>query len=221
MQTYEGVIKSWKQDRGFGFIKSAASESDIFIHIRDIKHYDYEPKVGDSVNYKLMYDKDGRIRAYDAYVKGQPAIQLIRPKTILRNKVPEKSKPGLEIPFVLIALTPFVFSAWLIMEQHNILPFVVYLVMSLLSFLVYARDKTKAHKNEWRTPEATLHLLELLGGWPGALITQKWIRHKNKKVSFQVVFWIIVMMHLICWFYIYVLPKISMSLDTSFIASSL
>jgi uncharacterized membrane protein YsdA (DUF1294 family)/cold shock CspA family protein len=199
MQTYEGTIKSWKQDRGFGFIKSASVENDIFIHIRDIKHSGYEPKVGDSVSYKLMSDKDGRIRAYDAYVKGQPAIQPVHPKAIQRNRTAGKRKPRLGIMSILIALTPFVFSAWLIMEQRNILPFVAYLVMSLLTFLVYARDKSKAHKNEWRTSESTLHLLELLGGWPGALITQKWIRHKNKKTSFQVTFWVIVIMHLAFW----------------------
>jgi uncharacterized membrane protein YsdA (DUF1294 family)/cold shock CspA family protein len=199
MQTYEGTIKSWKQDKGFGFIQSAASENDIFIHIRDIKHSGYQPEVGDAINYKLMSDKDGRIRAYDAYVKGQPVAQPVHPKAIRHNRAAGKRKPRLGIMSILIALTPFVFSAWLIIEQRNILPFVAYLVMSLLTFLVYARDKSKAHKNEWRTPESTLHLFELLGGWPGALITQKLIRHKNKKTSFQVTFWIIVIMHLACW----------------------
>jgi uncharacterized membrane protein YsdA (DUF1294 family) len=101
--------------------------------------------------------------------------------------------------YAIIALMPFVFSGWLIVEQRNIVPFFIYLVMSLVTFLAYARDKTKAINNEWRTKESTLHLLELLGGWPGALITQKMIRHKNKKLSFQVAFWMIASIHLAFW----------------------
>ncbi|MEC4749053.1 cold shock domain-containing protein, partial [Methylomicrobium sp. Wu6] len=29
---YQGIIKSWKQDKGYGFIKTGAAEQDIFIH---------------------------------------------------------------------------------------------------------------------------------------------------------------------------------------------
>ena len=198
MQTYQGIIKTWKQDKGFGFIQSAASEKDIFIHIRDLKHVGYEPKMGDSVDFKLMSDKAGKIRAYDAYISGQEIIH----KTVKRPvyaKSAGKPKKKLGVLFILIALIPFVFSALLIKEQQNFALLFAYLVMSLVTFLAYAIDKTKAHKNQWRTQESTLHLLELLGGWPGALISQKVIRHKNKKLSFQVVFWLIVLLHLTVW----------------------
>jgi len=53
-------------------------------------------------------------------------------------------------------------------------------------------DKRKAASGEWRTPEATLHLFELLGGWPGAFLAQRLFRHKTAKVSYQIVFWLIV-----------------------------
>ena len=67
--------------------------------------------------------------------------------------------------------------------------FLVYLVMSIVTIVVYAMDKRKAVKSQWRIPEATLHLCELLCGWPGAMIAQVLIRHKNAKLSFQLVFW--------------------------------
>ena len=47
-----------------------------------------------------------------------------------------------------------------------------------------------------RTPEARLHFYELLGGWPGGLLAQRLIRHKNRKVAYQVKFWLIVAVHL-------------------------
>lgn len=46
---------------------------------------------------------------------------------------------------------------------------------------------------------AQLHAVELLGGWPGALLAQQLLRHKTKKTSYQVVFWLIVLMHQIYW----------------------
>ena len=66
---------------------------------------------------------------------------------------------------------------------------IVYLAMSLATIVVYAMDKRKAVKSQWRIPEATLHICELLCGWPGAMAAQVLIRHKNAKLSFQLVFW--------------------------------
>ncbi|MCY1427976.1 hypothetical protein D9M71_438460 [compost metagenome] len=71
-----------------------------------------------------------------------------------------------------------------------------YLLMSLVCFVAYWRDKRFAVAGAQRTPESRLHLLELLGGWPGGLLAQRLIRHKNRKVAYQVKFWLIVAVHL-------------------------
>jgi uncharacterized membrane protein YsdA (DUF1294 family) len=70
-----------------------------------------------------------------------------------------------------------------------------YLVLSLVTFVVYALDKSAAQKEKWRTPENTLHVLALLGGWPGGLAAQIWLRHKSSKFWFKVVFWITVLVN--------------------------
>ena len=69
------------------------------------------------------------------------------------------------------------------------------LVMGALAYGAYALDKRRAQSKEWRLSEARLHLLELLGGWPGAFLAQRWLRHKCSKVSYQVVFWLIVLVY--------------------------
>ena len=71
----------------------------------------------------------------------------------------------------------------------------LYLGTSLVTFFFYLSDKSAARKDQWRTPEKTLHLLGLIGGWPGALIAQRMLRHKNRKQPFQVVFWITVLLN--------------------------
>ena len=63
------------------------------------------------------------------------------------------------------------------------------LVMSVITFIVYAVDKNAARRNTRRVPEKNLHLLALLGGWPGALLAQQMLRHKSVKQKFRLVFW--------------------------------
>lgn len=81
------------------------------------------------------------------------------------------------------------------------LPIAVYLgvvtVMSGLSLAAYGWDKRQAVGGGRRMPERTLHLLAFFGGWPGALLAQQCFRHKTKKTSFLIAFWIVLVIHLI------------------------
>ena len=65
-------------------------------------------------------------------------------------------------------------------------------VISLTAFVSQWFDKRRAEQERWRMPENFLHLLELLGGWPGAFVAQRLFRHKTSKFSYQLVFWLIV-----------------------------
>lgn len=67
----------------------------------------------------------------------------------------------------------------------------LYLLTSFLAFAAYGIDKVAAIGGARRIPEAFLHLLGFAGGWPGALLGQRIFRHKTRKTSFQVTFWII------------------------------
>ncbi len=79
----------------------------------------------------------------------------------------------------------------------------VYAVMSVLSFVMMARDKRIARKNARRlketrrVPERTLHLLEGLGGWAGSLVAQRTLRHKTQQRVYQLIYWSIVVFHII------------------------
>ncbi len=73
---------------------------------------------------------------------------------------------------------------------------IVVAVMSLVCFLAYGLDKRRAAKGGRRVSERTLHLMAFLGGWPGALLGQRHFRHKTQKVSFRLVFWMVVACHI-------------------------
>ena len=68
----------------------------------------------------------------------------------------------------------------------------LYGALSLLCFAAYALDKAAARAGRRRTPESTLLLMGLAGGWPGAVLAQQWLRHKNAKAAFQWRFWMTV-----------------------------
>jgi uncharacterized membrane protein YsdA (DUF1294 family) len=69
---------------------------------------------------------------------------------------------------------------------------VAYLVASAVCFVSYAGDKLAARRGYQRTPERTLLLLGLVGGWPGAVLAQQWLRHKTLKQPFRRRFWVTV-----------------------------
>ena len=62
--------------------------------------------------------------------------------------------------------------------------------LNLATYIAYARDKSAARQGRRRTPENTLLLLGLLGGWPAAIVAQQRLRHKTAKTSFQLRFWL-------------------------------
>jgi uncharacterized membrane protein YsdA (DUF1294 family) len=70
-----------------------------------------------------------------------------------------------------------------------------YLLASMVCFATYAFDKSAARAGARRTPERTLLLLGLAGGWPGAVLAQQWLRHKTRKQPFQGLFWLSVAAH--------------------------
>jgi uncharacterized membrane protein YsdA (DUF1294 family) len=70
-----------------------------------------------------------------------------------------------------------------------------YGVLSLISFTVYALDKSAARSGQRRIAERTLHLLDLIGGWPGGWLAQKTLRHKCSKPAFQRIYRCTVLMN--------------------------
>lgn len=84
------------------------------------------------------------------------------------------------------------------MIDQAIQPFALFhACVSMVCFTAYALDKRAARTGRRRTPERTLLLLGLVGGWPGAFIAQRWLRHKSSKRAFQVKFWFTVMLHIV------------------------
>ncbi|MEQ9616729.1 MAG: DUF1294 domain-containing protein [Phycisphaerales bacterium] len=74
-------------------------------------------------------------------------------------------------------------------------------VASCVSFVLYALDKRCAVRERRRIPETTLLAVDLLMGYPGGFLAQRTLRHKNRKRSYQVKFWLIVALHAISYIF--------------------
>ena len=75
----------------------------------------------------------------------------------------------------------------------------IYALMSLVAIVAFTIDKAAAVKGERRVPERTLHTIEALGGWPGALIALDLVKHKRQKRSYTNILYLIAALHVAAW----------------------
>lgn len=177
-----GRLTEWNEERGFGFVTSLDDSSRAFVHISAFPRDMRRPRALDLLTYQTRHDDRGRLQAIDVRFMTQVRSRDATPSlAATRHEVP------MWIPLAVLAvvlLGTLVFSIGLAAGL-----FVGYVVMSATTFVAYAMDKSSAQAGRFRTQESALHLLEIAGGWPGALIAQRLLRHKTKKQPFQIVFW--------------------------------
>lgn len=179
----KGKITSWKEEKGFGFITPTGGGKQIFVHIKAFHNRKKIPAINQPVTFTLSTDKQGR----------SCAEKVTRAGEVLSKNT--KKGNNYCVIFVPILFAVFV-GVSALTNKIEFLVFPFYLAISLLTFILYAVDKSAAQNGSWRTQESTLHLCSLVGGWPGAMIAQQTLRHKSKKQSFRAVFWITVMLNI-------------------------
>ncbi|MCR9294176.1 MAG: DUF1294 domain-containing protein [bacterium] len=178
----KGRIATWKDDRGFGFVSPDAGGDQVFLHITAFSKRGRRPDVDDVVTFEVGTDAEGRPQAKNvAFVGGS-----------LRLSAPLAAK---NIPLTIGTVFLVLLLVGALLGKLPWLLVAIYSGASLFTFCMYAIDKSAAQSGMWRTPESTLQLWGLLGGWPGAAAAQTILRHKSKKLSFRIVFWIMVMIN--------------------------
>jgi len=187
---FEGLLKSWNDERGFGFLEPLQGGEDIFVHVKAFRvRIDGRPQVGQALSFEIEDGPVGKKRAKN--------VEPIRPGHISRRKPRESPVPPGTGTLVVIPLFVILYVVVSALWEPPFFIAAVYVGASLLTFFVYAQDKAAAQRNALRTRESTLHLLALVGGWPGALCAQQFLRHKSRKSEFRIVFWATVILNTI------------------------
>ncbi|MGH8079535.1 MAG: DUF1294 domain-containing protein [Lysobacter sp.] len=184
-----GRISDWNDDKGFGFVAPHDGGVRAFVHVKAFQAGSRRPVVGDLISYEVAKDAKGRTNAVDIRFAGQRVEQ-------------QRQRAGQPAPLrrlprrALGALALLAVVALAALGRVSVVVPLVWVFFSFVSYLVYWWDKDVAGTRQRRIPESTLHLLDTLGGWPGALIAQQRFRHKTVKASFQATFWITVLINL-------------------------
>lgn len=179
---YQGKITRWQDDQGFGFITPNGGGGQVFVHIKAFSSRRRRPLLSEMVTYELQSDAKGRARAGNVLFVDERVLAVAPSAGGTSWLVWLLCFAGLVAGLVFAGKLPGQLAGF-------------YLAASLLAFVLYAWDKSAAEKRHWRTKESTLHLIALVGGWPGALLAQKVLRHKSRKASFQVFFWVTVVLN--------------------------
>ena len=182
----QGRLTNWNDDKGFGFVTPDQGGLRAFVHIHAFSVRSRRPRDGDVITYQLTWDKQGRPRAENV---------LFRETSAGKAKAEPKPQGLLAASLFALSFMAAIVTLVVVGKLHWLIC-LVYLASSLLTFCVYAFDKSAAMNRRRRTSEDTLQTMSLCGGWPGALIAQRLFHHKSKKASFQVNFWFIVVLHL-------------------------
>jgi uncharacterized membrane protein YsdA (DUF1294 family)/cold shock CspA family protein len=192
-----GRLTKWDDSRGFGFVTAHDGGEQAFVHIKAFSAgVSRRPVDGDLISYELASDKQGRLRAEKISFAGA------RPLPVPTIAASPNDSPVESVLMSLCCAAVLVASVL----GFIAIPIVLLIaIASALAFIMYAFDKSAAIKNRnrspenaqtvrsyERTPESTLHLLSLLGGWPGAFLAQRKWRHKSRKLGFRRVYWLTV-----------------------------
>ncbi len=70
-------------------------------------------------------------------------------------------------------------------------------LINVVTLVAYATDKAAAKAKARRTPEKTLLLLTIAGGWLGAMVGIYVLRHKSRHIRFIITAWVATVLHAI------------------------
>lgn len=175
---FQGKLTNWNDDKGFGFVEPNGGGTRAFVHIKSFKKNSRRPIEGDLIVYEQIKDTKGKYKAVNISLAQDKKKQK-------RTSAETKDYASIIVILFTLSLPVLIFLNYMPIEVLYL-----YCAASVVAFVAYALDKSAAKNDKWRTPESHLHLLSIVGGWPGAFYAQKKLRHKSSKKEFKQVYWV-------------------------------
>ena len=183
---HQDKLVEWHDAKGFGFVSPNAGGVKFFVHMTDFARGQRRPAINDFITFEIGRDKSGRNCAINVVLVPTPQQRVQREQRTRQREAAHSSAHYLAGFWILLL---FVAMATKRLPWQFV---VAVVVLSAITYRAYSGDKQAAESGRRRTPENTLHLLALIGGWPGAAIAQQRLRHKTTKQTFRSVYWLTV-----------------------------
>lgn len=174
----QGTIAQWDQSKGYGYIAVENQDTQIRFHISDLANASQPPTVSEPVVFRLGSDSSGMMRA----------VEVERPVVF-----------NFSLAIAIWFVSALVGSVVLL--GYPAIACVFYIAISTITYTLYAFDKHAMYSGTWRIPALIFHLLNLAGGWIGALLAQSIMHHKYHDIGYKFLFWTTVVLNILfyCW----------------------
>jgi uncharacterized membrane protein YsdA (DUF1294 family)/cold shock CspA family protein len=183
----DGTLTSWNDQRGFGYLTPAEGGLTIWVHIKAFELKRGRPHEGEKFTFEI-----------EQYLDGSRQARSVRAIRVPNGAKPKRRFLAYATDVVgLLAIPAFAGIVALVCTHWHVPIWIawIYVVLSVFCYIVYSVDKTAATNHTWRVSENALLAWGLVGGWPGAIIAQRLLRHKTRKASFVAAFWGTVMLN--------------------------
>lgn len=190
-----GRISQWDAAKGLGFIEPEAGGARLLLRRADLagRLRFSEPQPAEPVRFRRAPAGPGRERAAAVHTLRAPPASKAGPAPARPPSSRQVASTRLLVIPAFALLLGVIHLAWPLPKPVPML----YSALSMALFVVYGLDKWAARTRRARVAEASLHLLALLGGWPGALLGQQVFAHKIAKPAFLRWTWAMVALNLL------------------------
>ncbi|KGY07542.1 DUF1294 domain-containing protein [Vibrio sinaloensis] len=174
----QGTISEWNHHKGYGYISVDDQEAQVRFDLFDFEAFGHPPRLRDRVQFRLAEDEQGALKA--VHVERQFVFSF-------------------PLAVAIWFVSTMVASVFLL----NFPPVVLVgaIALSTVTYLIYSVDKQAQHTGGSQVPDMVFYLLNLFGGWPGALLAQSILHHKYTNVEFRFLFWTSITLNIgfYCW----------------------
>jgi uncharacterized membrane protein YsdA (DUF1294 family) len=185
-----GRVSQWDAAKGLGFVQAQNDGTKLLLRRADMagRLRARGPSVGESVRF-VPLKSGAQLRATQVHTLAPAPAPSAAP----RPRKPASARAQSSMRLLVIPAFAVVLGAlhlqWPLPRPVPVL----YGALSMALFAVYAIDKWLSRRDGMsRVAETSLHLIALMGGWPGALLAQHILRHKTAKPAFLRATWAMV-----------------------------
>ena len=118
---FNGTLKKWNAERGFGFVAAEQGGQELFLHVSAMPRDGWIPVIGEPLSFEIELDKEGRKRAVMVRRPGVPLLVKANRKEQARHPTrrPDQRTSSSSVVFGLMVLLLAAGVGWYAYDQYT------------------------------------------------------------------------------------------------------